>query len=370
MSKSADILILGGGVIGLSVACELGRRGASVTVLDAAAPGRASTAAAGMLAPLAEAAAPGPFLEFALESLRRYPDFVAHLSELSGQKLRICGPGMLRVARTEDEEATLCRAFAWQSSLGLPLHRLSGAEVRRLEPAAATNIQAALLSPHERHIEPRQLLSALNEGCRRQEVEIVTAKVTGVQTKSGHALAVSTAQGRHSFGTLVLAGGAWSRGLGQYFGLPLPVTPLRGQILALGPQSPAPISHTLYTHGAYLVPRADGRIVVGATEEWAGFDAETTDDGIAGLRADAARLVPTLAGWPLHSAWAGLRSVSADGLPLLGRAPGWDNVQVATGHGRNGILMAPLTGALMADALLHNASLPTAFDPARFRGAE
>ena len=164
----------------------------------------------------------------------------------------------------------------------------------------------------------------------------------------------------------VLAAGAWTPALGKWLGFDIPVTPLRGQILALGPQSPAPFSHTIYTHGPYLVPRADGRIVAGATEEWAGFAVATDDAAITGLRAEASALVPVLADWPLHSAWAGLRPVSADGLPLLGRVPGWDNVHVATGHGRNGILLTPITGALMADHLLHDASLPGAFDPARF----
>ena len=319
-----------------------------------------------MLAPLAEADAPGPFLDFAQDCLRRYPNFVALLRADTGQALSIQGPGMLRVARTDEEEAALCRALAWQSPLGLPLRWLTGAEVCRLEPAAADDIQAAILSPTERHIEPRRLLSALTAACRMHGVELLSAKAISLKTKKRHVAAVETTEGCFTCRTLVLAGGAWSRDLGRQLGLHLPVTPLRGQILALGPQSPSPISHTLYTHGAYLVPRADGRIVVGATEEWAGFTAETTEAGISGLRAAAARLVPALADWPLQSAWAGLRPVSADGLPLLGRAPGWDNVHVATGHGRNGILMAPWSAAFLAPALLFGTPLPAAFDPARF----
>lgn len=366
MSKTTNILILGGGVIGLSLAYHLAKRHVSVTVLDAGEAGQASSAAAGMLAPLAEAHAPGPFLTLALDSLRRWLDFAAKLCEDSGQKLDICGPGMLRVARTEAEEAALCRALAWQSSLGLPLHRLTGSEVHCLEPAAAADIQAAIYSPAERYIEPRRLLSALVAACRRQGVQIAAAKPLAVEIRGDQAIAVATSEGRYAFGTLVIAGGAWSRIPGQCFDIDLPVTPLRGQIMALGPQSPAAISHTLYTHGAYLVPRADGRIVAGATEEWAGFAAETTDAGIAGLRADAARLVPALADWPLHSAWAGLRPISADGLPLLGRAPGWENVHLVTGHGRNGILLTPITGQIMADHLLNDAPIPAAFDPARF----
>ncbi|MDQ2798270.1 MAG: glycine oxidase ThiO [Armatimonadota bacterium] len=364
---ATDFLILGGGVIGLSTAYHLSRQGASVMVLDAGEPGQASAAAAGMLAPLAETSAPGPFLDLALDSLRRYPEYIAALREETGQELQIHGPGMLRVARTDEEEAALCRALAWQPSLGLPLTRLTGAEVRRLEPSAASDIQAAVLSPMEKYIEPRRLLAVLAAACRRHGVQIISDyPATALQTSAGRTEAILAGSSRHTFGNLVVSVGAWSRILGQWLGFDFPVTPLRGQMLALGPQSPSLLSHTLYTHGAYLVPRPDGRIVAGATEEWAGFTPETTEAGIAGLRQEAARLVPMLAEWPLHSAWAGLRPVSVDGLPLLGRLPGWENVHIATGHGRNGILLTPVTGALMADYLLRDVPLPVAFDPARF----
>ena len=367
MFNKPDFLILGGGVIGLSIAYHLSRQGATVTVLDAGEPGQASSAAAGMLAPLAETGAPGPFLDLALDSLRRCPAFVDILREDSGAGLSIQGPGMLRVARTDAEEDALCRALAWQSTLGLPLHRLSETDARRLEPGLGEGVQAAVLSPLEKQIEPRRLLAALTDACRWWDVQIVSHHpATGLETAGSRADAVLSGTTRHTFGTLVLAAGAWNRALGQKLGFDIPVSPLRGQILALGPQPAAPFSHTLYTHGAYLVPRADGRIVAGATEEWAGFAAETDDAAIAGLRAEASTLVPALTDWPLHSAWAGLRPVSADGLPLLGRVPGWNNVHVATGHGRNGILLSPITGALMADHLLHDAPLPAAFDPARF----
>lgn len=364
---ATDFLILGGGVIGLSIAFHLSRQSASVTVLDAGEPGQASSAAAGMLAPLAETAEPGPFLDLALDSLRRYPAFVAALRDVGGQDLHIEGPGMLRVARTDEEEAALCRALAWQPALGLPLHRITGAEARRLEPGLSPGVQAAVLSPSEKHVEPRRLLAALDAACRAQGVEILSDHpATGLETARSRTHAILSGPDRHTFGTLVLTAGAWNCALRQRLGFDVPVTPLRGQILALGPQSPAPISHTIYTHGAYLVPRADGRIVAGATEEWAGFTAETDDAAVSKLRSEAFALIPALAAWPLHSAWAGLRPVSADGLPLLGRVSGWDNVHVATGHGRNGILLSPVTGALMADHLLHDAPLPAAFDPARF----
>lgn len=364
-----DFLVVGGGVAGLSTAYYLGRAGVSVTVLEAGEPGQASGAAAGMLAPLAEAKEPGPTLDLALESLRRWPDFAEALREAGGQ-VEVQGPGMLRVARTDAEEAAHCECFEWQSTLGMPLHRLSGREARRLEPELGPDVQAAILSPQERQVEPRLLLDSLRTACRRFGVEFVSGRMDALDAVGRRVVGVQASGERLMFGQMILAGGAWSRALGETLGLSVPVTPLRGQILALGPRLPVPAAHTIYAHGSYLVPRADGRIVAGATEEWAGFQADTDAGTVAALRAEAACLLPALADWPLHSAWAGLRPVSADGLPLLGRVPGWDNVSLATGYGRNGILLSPVAGFLLAEHLLHNRPLPPAFDPARASSGE
>ena len=164
----------------------------------------------------------------------------------------------------------------------------------------------------------------------------------------------------------MITSGAWSEALGLALGIRFPIHPLRGQMLALGPLHPLPFKHTLYAQGGYLVPRADGRVIAGATEERAGFNPQTTEAGIGSLAAMAAALVPRLSAAPQHSIWAGLRPVSADGLPLLGRLPGWDNIHVAAGHGRNGILLTPLTGRLMAAHLLQDAAIPSALNPSRF----
>ena len=204
---------------------------------------------------------------------------------------------------------------------------------------------------------------------RRHDVKQISGKVTGLESEAERVDAIRTDTARFSCKTLVIAGGAWSDLLGQWLGVNIPVKPLRGQILALGPSKYPFFHHTLYTHGAYLVSRRDGQVVAGATEEAVGYDTSTTERGIAALRTDAESLVPALVDLPLHSTWAGLRPLSADGLPLLGRVGGWENVHIATGHGRNGILLAPITGALMANSILNNAPLPMAFNPTRFVGA-
>ena len=365
--KSADILIIGGGVIGLAIAAELGRRGGAVTVLSQAQSGQAAPVAAGMLAPLAEASKPGPFLDLTLDSLRSYPEFLARLREESGMDIRALGPGMLRVARTDLEEAALCRALAWQSSLGLPLHPLTGDEARHLEPALSPQIRAALLSPAEMHLPPLFLLEALTRLCVRCRVQILSeTPAIGLECTGDQVTAVVTPREKIACGKILFAAGAWNPILADWLGYSLPIRPLRGQIQTLGPSLRPLFRHTLYTHGSYLVPRPGGEIIAGATEEEAGYEAHVTSSGIRSLHAAALTLVPALAFLPPGQTHAGLRPVSADGLPLLGRIPGWENVHIAAGHGRNGILLTPITGTLMADALLHEAPLPPAFDPARF----
>lgn len=361
-----DVVVIGGGVVGLSIAYALAKEQASVTVLDAGAPGQASAAAAGMLAPLAEAGREGPFVPLAVESLRLWPLFVDQLREETETTLRIAGPGMLRVARTPAEEAALCAALDWQRGFGLPLHRLNAAELHVLEPALGTSVCGGVLSPLECHVEPRLLLQALRDACLKHGVVIRPETVTSFEADGSRVQAVQTEKTRISGGAYVITGGAWSEILGPALGVRFPIHPLRGQMLALGPLHPIPFKHTLYAHGGYLVPRADGRIIAGATEERVGFNAQTTNVGIGSLVAMAAALIPSLSVAPQHSVWAGLRPVSADGLPLLGRLHGWDNIHVAAGHGRNGILLTPLTGRLMAAHLLQDAAIPLALSPSRF----
>lgn len=361
-----DVVVIGGGVVGLSIAFALAAERVSVMVLDAGALGQASAAAAGMLAPLAEARREGPFVPLAVESLRLWPLFVDQLREETKTALRIAGPGMLRVAQTSAEEAALCAALDWQRGFGLPLHHLDAAEVHALEPALDTSVCGGVLSPLERHVEPRLLLQALRSACVRRGVVISPETVTDFETGGSRVQAVQTEKTRISGGAYVITSGAWSEALGPALGVRFPIHPLRGQMLALGPLHPLPFKHTLYAQGGYLVPRTDDRVIAGATEELAGFNAQTTDAGIESLAAMAAALVPSLSTASQHSIWAGLRPVSADGLPLLGRLPGWDNIHVAAGHGRNGILLTPLTGRLMAGHLLQDAAIPLALAPARF----
>lgn len=361
-------MILGGGMIGLSIAWQLSRRGARVTVIDAGHLGQASWAAAGMLAPLAETGTPGPLVDLCLDSLQAYPTFLEALREETDDVPTLYGPGMLRVAVTEEEEGALCRTLSWQQERGLPLERLDGLIVRKLVPGLSPDVRMALLSPQEKHVTPRLLLGSLRQACLRRPMISLLAEttVTGLRVSENRVHTVQTTAGAVPCGQLLITGGAWSGQMGHLLGLSFPVKPVRGQMLSLIPTPSAPFRHTIYGHHRYLVPRAGNQVVVGATEENVGFDTGTTASGIVLLLSAAQSLVPALANAVLESVWTGLRPVSADGLPLLGRVSDWQNVQVASGHGRNGILLTPITSKLMAASLLDGAPPPSAFAPARF----
>ena len=368
--KTRDIVIVGAGVIGLSIAWHLAREGATVTVIDKGPVGRGSSwAAAGMLAPFAEAKERDAFYQLTIAALRAYPAFVSALQEQTGLETELSRVGLLRVALDEDGEKALRATFSRQCGDGLPVHWLAGEEVRKLEPGLSPGIRAAILSPEEWHIEPRKLTRALAVACAERGVEILEeTPVEGFRSATGRVTAVCAAGKEVSTGQVILASGCWSGGVGQSLGVTLPVSPVRGQILALGPCLPSPVRHTIYADHGYLVPKADGRVVVGATQEDAGFDCRPTCAGIGGLLAMAPKLAPKLADMPIESMWVGLRPASRDGLPIMGRLARFENVYAATGHFRNGILLAPITGDLMTKLILHNEPSPLldSFRPDRF----
>ncbi len=362
-----DVLVAGGGVVGLSLAWRLAQRGQQVVVLEAGTAGGASWAAAGMLAPLAEARSCNAFVRLGLDSLALYPDFLKELSDASGLAIAPAGPGMLRVAQTRHEADTLHQALTWQQTLGLPLEWLDTADALQREPALLSTLVGAVYSPREQQITPRRLLDALRAACLHAGVVIhANSCLETIVTHGQRATGAVVSTLSLDCGQLVLAAGVWIDRAAGRLGISLPVTPLRGQALTLDTGLPLPLAHTIYGTQGYLVPRASGQIVVGATEEHAGFDAAPTPDGRNGLRAMASRLVPLTAQLPLHEHWAGLRPVTPDGLPLLGRAPHWDNVFLAGGHGRNGILLTPITAQLMTRTLLDSTPPPAALSPTRF----
>lgn len=354
------VLVVGAGLIGLSVAEALARRGAPVTLVSEPRPGESSVAAAGMLAPTLEPLT-GPALNFALQARERYPGFLADLEERTSVRVPLDREGILELAHDA------ARAERLQGTATAGVHWLDASDTARLEPALAPVI-GALFHPLDGSVDNVALFQALERlVASRSGITRVHAAAVRIRRRGDEGAAVHTASGDVlEARTIVIAAGAWS---GRLNGLPrsLPVEPARGQMIAL--RAPV-LGHVVYSEDAYLVPRRDGRTLVGATMERVGFDTSTTADALDGLHARGGRVAPVLRSAPVASAWAGLRPMTPDGLPVIGRDPDWPAILYATGHSRNGILMAPLTGDCIA-ALALDEEPPadlSAFSIRRFDG--
>lgn len=364
------VLVVGGGVIGCSIAYYLQRAGAQVTLAERARIGSGtSAAAAGMLAPLAESHDPGPFARLALLGLDAFHAEADEIIAESGVDFEFRRDGVLRVAESPEEESRLRGLLAWQPGGDLAVEWLDRDALARLEPALAAGVSAALYTPHEGHVNPSRLTAALaSAASRRGAVIREGTAVQGFERAGARIVAVQAGHETIHADQIVLAGGVWSAGLPVDAGVSLPVAPVRGQMAAIQ-MTPAPIRRVIYSQHGYLVPKADGSVYVGATEEdGAGFDITVTVDGLRWLLGAAERLVPALAGAAYLRSWAGLRPCTPDRLPLLGPVEGLENVTVATGHFRNGILLSLVTGRLLAD-FLTSGTLPAElapFSPARF----
>jgi len=355
-----DVLVAGGGIVGLAAARALAAAGASVVVIERGVPGaQASAAAAGMLAPLAEVPEPGPMFEACREARDLWGPWVAELVEESGRPVDYDTSGALAVARDDDESAALDRLAAAAAELGEPTRDMPLAELRRLVPDLAPDVFRALHLPGDHRVDNVEACAALAEALERRGVPVHGgSEVVRVEPGDPVRLAVRDDAGERTLeaGALLVATGAWS---GSLPGLPpLPVVPVRGQMMSLGGVD-WPWQGSLRAGDRYAVRRAlanavrraDG-LIVGATVEEAGFAVANTPAGLADLAAFVERLVPTLAGRPVRAVWAGLRPGTPDGLPILGPLPGAEGVFLATGHYRNGILLAPWTARRVAAMML------------------
>ena len=340
-------MIIGAGVIGLGIAWRLAQAGCPVTVYDRAEAGRgASWAAAGMLAAAVETE-PGEeqLLVLTLASQRMWPSFARELEAVSDISVGYRDEGTIVVALTRDDAEHLRHICDFQKSLGLELQWLSGAEARRREPHLRPGIPAAVWSPQDHQVENRWLTQGLGEAARRAGVVLREhVPVREVEVAGGRARAVLTDHGRDPADVVILAAGAWSR---EIAGIPSahlpPVRPIKGQMLALRMDPSAPLlRHVVWAPRSYLVPRRDGRLVVGGTVEERGFDDTLTAGGLLALLEGAWRAVPAIEELPIAETWVGFRPGSRDDAPMLGPS-GIDGLIVATGHHRNGILLTPIT---------------------------
>jgi glycine oxidase len=371
---AGDVVVVGGGVIGLAAAWRAAQAGMAVTVVDPA-PGRgASWAAAGMLAPVTEVHyGEQALLRLNLAAADRWPGFAAELEEAAGRPVGYRRCGTLTVARDTDDNAAIEDLYRFQLRCGLEVERLRGRDCRRLEPGLAPGVRGGVLAPGDHQVDNRAMAGALLAACERAGVRLLAGRaaalrldgerVTGVTVASGAALAA---------GTVVLAAGCWSRELdGVPPELLPPVRPVKGQLLQLrGPAADPLCRRNVRGLEVYVVPRADGRVVVGATVEEQGFDTRVTAGAVHDLLRAAFELLPDVAELELVETVAGLRPGSPDNAPLLGPA-GVDGLVVATGHYRNGILLAPVTADALAE-LLASGRVPAViapFSPDRLQAA-
>ena len=373
-SHNSDVLIIGGGLIGCSIALRLAQAGLRVSVLDRAAPGvEASAAAAGMLAPHGETIEPDTFFDLCIASRDLYPQFVAEIEELSGQSVGYRRDGTLLVSLDAEGEKELAHVHRAQQKAGHQLERLSTTEAARRLAGLSPEIRGGLFVPGDHWVDNQCLTAAVIAACRKLGVTLCPGRpVTKLNVRAARVESVEASYGataepgsRFSAGEVVLAAGCWSRDLLAPLGIVLPMEPCRGQMLEF--DAPMDLPLVLRSGIHYLVPRSPQHVLVGTTAEYVGYEKAVTAQGLHSILEGARRLFPGIKDFRLRRTWAGLRPDTADHLPILGHGE-IENLIFATGHFRNGILLAPITAQLISELALGNSlSHPIdAYRPSRF----
>jgi len=364
------VIVIGGGLIGSSIALRLAQAKLRVFVFDRGEPGaEASSAAAGMIGPQGETAVPDAFFALCAASHALFPDFVAEIEDLSGQDVGFRREGSLLIATDEKQVANLEKLFWNQSRAGLPLERLSTASLEHKMPGLSKKIRLALGASEDHWVDNEKLTRAVIEAAQRLGVKFHARRAAeNLEVRVNRVEAIHTHNRPHegepllfSAGAFVLAAGCWSGGLAAQAGLQLAMQPCRGQMMEF--ESPRAIPHVVRAGTHYLVPRSARRVVIGTTAEYAGFDKSVTAEGLQSILNGAMKFAPFLKDCVFLRAWAGLRPDTSDHLPILGYSK-LDNLILATGHFRHGILLAPITAQQISELVL-NRTTSFALEPYR-----
>jgi len=356
-----DVLIAGGGVIGLSIARELNKKGVdNIAVVESGICGeKASWAAAGMLGLQAEWESADPFYSLCKRSSEMYPAFSAGLLDETDIDIELDRSGTLHLAFSQHDLAGLDLKFQKQIAAGLSLERLSDNDVRKAEPFVTPDVLGGLYFANDWQVDNRKLVGALKHFAELNGISLIeNTPVERIIIENGKAVGVKTNTGVFNAGHVVAAAGAWTSLVKlDEIQMPLKVEPVRGQIIAYRTAKRL-FEHVIYSERGYLVPRRDGRILAGATSEHAGFDDVTTEAAAESLKQMAFEISPSLSGLSVADHWSGLRPFAADGLPILGGLNGIDDLTIATAHYRNGILLAPVTADIIASRIVNGDDSP------------
>jgi glycine oxidase len=356
-SKKAEVLIVGGGIIGSAIALRLAQSGTSVTVIDRGQPcSEASGAAAGMLAPQGEMIEPEAFSEFCTASRDLYPELVAEVKELTGESIYYRNDGTLLAALDETECEELEHVYRSQTQRGLPLERLTGDDIFKRLPGLSPHIALALFVPGDHWVDNRQLTRALINAAELAGAKyywncaVTGFNVQGDQIDGVRALPQGGAtEITFSAGRVVLAAGCWSGQLAETFGLSLPIVPCHGEMVEF--ETPFELPYVVRAGIHYLVPRGPQTVVAGTTARWGSFEKTVSAGGLQSIIQGITLILPAAKDFKFRSAWAGLRPDTKDHLPILGSGK-LRNLIFATGHFRNGILLAPITAKVIAELIL------------------
>ena len=376
MSSRAEVVIVGGGIIGCSIAYYLSREGVRAQIIERDAIGsEASGMSPGVLAPLMDMEAPGvmdvkarwPYIELCLESFRLHRHLHEELREEAGLDVQDRRTPILHTAFSESEEQRLKAQIPLQQTSGINIAWLGRDELKSLGAGLSPRIRGALCWYDQAEVESYRLTLAYVQAAESRGASIRQGTVTGIRYRGAKVTGVIVSGREIGADTIVLAMGTWSKAGGLWLGRRVPVEPVRGQIITLEP--PGELPPYLAFHGInYVIPKAGGSLLIGTTYERVGFRNRVTQAGQNSILRGALSLLPSLAKTRMVRAVSGLRPLSADTLPILGRFPGWDNAYVAAGHGPQGIILSAITGRIIAELITkgHTQTAIEAFDPARF----